>query len=237
MMTEKDIAKDAEKETGKDIAKDAEKETGKDVSKDAEKVTEKDISKDTDKMTEKEIIEDAEIKVQNIVVSANTHTKFSLEMLAANLHEAEYEPESFPGLVYRVKDPKASTLIFTTGKIICSGSKSFDDAKKAIKKTVQAFRDLGIKVEGKTDVEIVNIVASANLKDKLDLNKIVFELGECEYEPEQFPGLVYRLGEPKVVFLIFNSGKIVCTGAKSVDIVERSIVKLRKQLQAINALK
>ena len=210
--------------------------TGKDISNDTENVTGKDISNDTEKVAEKEIVEDAEIKIQNIVVSANTHTKFSLEMLAANLHEAEYEPESFPGLVYRVKDPKASTLIFTTGKIICSGSKSFDDAKKAIKKTVQAFRDLGIKVEGKTDVEIVNIVASANLKSKLDLNKIVFELGECEYEPEQFPGLVYRLGEPKVVFLIFNSGKIVCTGAKSVDIVERSIVKLRKQLQAINAL-
>ena len=210
--------------------------TGKDVAKDTEETTEEVVAKGTEKITEKEVVEDAEIKIQNIVVSADTHTKFSLEMLAANLHEAEYEPESFPGLVYRIKDPKASTLIFTTGKIICSGSKSFDNAKKAVEKTVEAFRDLGIEVKGKTDIKIVNIVASANLKSKLDLNKIVFELGECEYEPEQFPGLVYRLGEPKVVFLIFNSGKIVCTGAKSEDIVDRSIVKLRKQLQAIHAL-
>ncbi|MFH1127347.1 MAG: TATA-box-binding protein [archaeon] len=185
----------------------------------------------------KTIAMDAEIKIQNIVVSANTHTKFSLEMLAANLDEAEYEPESFPGLVYRVKDPKASTLIFTTGKIICSGSKSFEDAKKAIDKTAEAFKALGIDVSDHIDVEIVNIVASANLKAKLDLNKIVFELGECEYEPEQFPGLVYRLDVPKVVFLIFNSGKIVCTGAKSEDIVSLSIVRLREKLESIGALK
>lgn len=180
---------------------------------------------------------DAEIKIQNVVVSADTHTKFSLEMLAANLKDAEYEPESFPGLVYRVTDPKASTLIFTTGKIICSGSKSFDQAKQAIQKTIGVFRDLGIEVSDRTDVEIVNIVASANLKAKLDLNKIVFELGECEYEPEQFPGLVYRLDKPKVVFLIFNSGKIVCTGAKSEEIVAISIDKLRQKLRAIGAIK
>ncbi len=188
-------------------------------------------------MAEKSKEFDAEIQIQNIVVSANTHTKFSLEMLATSLDEAEYEPESFPGLVYRVSNPKASTLIFTTGKIICSGSKSFEDAKKAIENVVKDFKKLGIEVSKKVDIEIVNIVASANLKAKLDLNKIVFELGECEYEPEQFPGLVYRLDVPKVVFLIFNSGKIVCTGAKNEETVSQSITILRKRLEAIKAIK
>lgn len=199
-------------------------------------MTGKNVAEDAG-IKKKSVAEDAGIKIQNIVVSANTHTKFSLEMLASNLDEAEYEPESFPGLVYRVKDPKASTLVFTTGKIICSGSKSFADAKTAIKKTVETFRGLGIDVSHKVDVEIVNIVGTADLKSKLDLNKIVFELGECEYEPEQFPGLVYRLDEPKVVFLIFNSGKIVCTGAKSEEIVARSIERLRGKLKGIGALK
>lgn len=178
-----------------------------------------------------------DIKIQNVVVSANTHTKFALEMLAVNLPDAEYEPESFPGLVYRVDKPKSSTLIFTTGKIICSGSKSLEDAKKAIKRTLEKIEELGVDVSSRTDVEVVNIVASANLNSKLDLNKIVFELGECEYEPEQFPGLVYRLDDPKVVFLIFNSGKIVCTGAKSEEMVAKAVARLEGKLQEIKALK
>lgn len=179
----------------------------------------------------------SDIKIQNVVVSANTHTKLSLEKLATHLENAEYEPESFPGLVYRVKDPKASTLIFTTGKIICSGAKSFRTAKKAIQKIMEEFKRMKIKVGKKVDVEIVNIVASASLNARLDLNKIVFELEECEYEPEQFPGLVYRLDEPNVVFLIFNSGKIICTGAHSENDVEIAIKNLRKKLRKIKALK
>lgn len=189
-----------------------------------------------EKLSRAEIAERNEIKIQNVVVSANTHSKLSLEQLAANLENAEYEPESFPGLVYRVKDPKASTLIFTTGKIICSGAKSFSTAKRAIKKMLDNFKKLGIKVGKRTTVEIVNIVASANLKARLDLNKIVFELGECEYEPEQFPGLVYRMDEPSVVFLIFNSGKIICTGARNEKAVAEAVEALRKRLKRIGAL-
>lgn len=178
-----------------------------------------------------------DIVIQNVVVSANTHMKFPLEILAQKLENAEYEPESFPGLVYRVDKPKASTLLFTTGKVICSGSKSLNEAKKAIRRALEKIGEVGIKPSKRVDVEVVNIVASANLKARMDLNKIVFELGECEYEPEQFPGLVYRLDNPKVVFLIFNSGKIVCTGAKSEEAVAKAISTLEKQLKAIKAIK
>ncbi|MCK5333582.1 MAG: TATA-box-binding protein, partial [Candidatus Aenigmarchaeota archaeon] len=82
-----------------------------------------------------------------------------------------------------------------------------------------------------------NIVASASLNVRLDLNKIVFDIGECEYEPEQFPGLVLRLDKPKVVFLLFNSGKIVCTGARSEETVEIAIKNLKRKLRAIKAMK
>ncbi len=186
---------------------------------------------------DKQVIVKNDIKIQNIVVSADTHTKFSLEMLAANLDGAEYEPESFPGLVYRVKEPKASALVFTTGKIICSGAKSYDSAKKSIAQALEDFKKIGIDVAGKTDTAIVNIVASANLGVKLDLNKIVFELGECEYEPEQFPGLVYRHDKPKVVFLIFNSGKVVCTGATTETDVDIAVDMLKKKLEDIHAVR
>jgi len=190
-----------------------------------------------DAMVDKDIKVENDIKIQNIVVSADTHTKFSLEMLAANLDGAEYEPESFPGLVYRVKEPKASALVFTTGKIICSGAKSYESAKKSIAQALEDFRKIDVEVSKKIDTAIVNIVASANLNAKLDLNKIVFELGECEYEPEQFPGLVYRHDTPKVVFLIFNSGKVVCTGATSEEDVKLAVKSLKKKLEAIGAIK
>ena len=126
------------------------------------------------------------INIQNIVVSADIHAKLPLDVLAANLETAEYEPESFPGLVYRIKEPKASTLVFTSGRIICSGTKSMEIAKKAIDQTIKDFQSLGVEVKGEPEMEIVNIVASVDLHLKLDLNTIVFNLGECEYEPEQF---------------------------------------------------
>ena len=178
-----------------------------------------------------------EIVIQNVVVSADTHMKFPLEILAQKLENAEYEPESFPGLVYRVHKPKASTLLFTTGKVICSGGKSLNEARRAIKRALEKIGEAGITPSKRVDVEVVNIVASASLGAKLDLNKIVFDLGECEYEPEQFPGLVYRLDSPKVVFLIFNSGKLVCTGAKYEDDVDKAVNKLEKQLKAVGAIK
>ncbi len=178
-----------------------------------------------------------EITIQNIVVSADLKTKLPLEHIALELEDAEYEPESFPGLVYRIKDPKASLLIFTTGKIICAGTKSYDIAEKAVRKVVDDLKRIGIDIKDEPDFKIENIVASANLNKKFDLNTIVYELGNCEYEPEQFPGLVYRMEDPQVVFLIFNSGRLVCTGARSRKEVEEAVEKLKKELESIGALK
>ena len=178
-----------------------------------------------------------DLKVTNCVVSCDTHSKYVLEDLAAKLIKAEYNPESFPGLVYRLDEPKASILVFSTGKLICSGSKSKDQARVAIENTLKDFKRHDIKVSDKLDISIVNMVASAALERKLDLNKIVFKLPECEYEPEQFPGVVHRIHEPKLVFLLFSSGKIVITGAKSVDMIKEGIEVIRKELEDIDAFK
>ncbi len=178
-----------------------------------------------------------DISIQNLVISADIHAKLPLDVLAMNLENAEYEPESFPGLVYRIKEPKASTLVFTSGRIICSGTKDIDVARKAIKKTIEDFKKLGIKVNGEPEMEIVNMVTSVDIHLKLDLNTIVFKLGECEYEPEQFPGLVYRMEETNVVFLIFNSGRLVCTGARNMETVEKSVELLKKKLYDIGAVR
>lgn len=192
---------------------------------------------DDKKQTLKQKLEANEIAIRNVVVSCDTHTKFALETLAAELPEAEYSPESFPGLVYRVATPKASNLIFSTGKIICSGTQSKEDARKAIGIALQNFKDIGVKVSDKLDMEIVNIVASGNLKATLELNTIVFGLNDCEYEPEQFPGVVHRIFDPKVVFLIFSSGRIVITGARSIEQVVKGVEKLKDELKELGIMK
>lgn len=177
------------------------------------------------------------IKVENVVVSCDTHTKFALETLAAKLPDAEYSPESFPGLVYKAEKPKSRMLVFSTGKIISTGAKSFEQAKDAIRTALAVFRKSGIKVSRKLDAKVVNIVASADLGTALELNAIVFGLDNCEYEPEQFPGVVHRLDKPKVVFLLFSSGRIVVTGGKSLEEVRRGIRKLREELRAAKIIK
>ena len=178
-----------------------------------------------------------DLKVTNCVVSCDTFTKYVLEDLADKLIKAEYNPESFPGLVYRLDEPKASILVFSTGKLICSGSKSLEQATIAIKNTLRDFKEQGIAVSDKLEVKIVNMVASASLGKRMDLNRIVFELPECEYEPEQFPGVVHRISKPKLVFLLFSSGRIVITGAKSLEMITEGIDVIEKELKDIKAFK
>lgn len=171
------------------------------------------------------------IKIENVVASANLHADIKLEKVVANLEGIEYEPEQFPGVVMRLKDPKAAALIFSSGKIVCTGAKSPGDAKLVIGKIVTRLRKLGIKIPRDHSMRLENIVASAKLEQELNLDQIAFTLENTEYEPEQFPGLVYRMDDPKVTFLLFGSGKIICTGGRSIKDVERAVAKLDKRLR------
>ncbi|MBI4173162.1 MAG: TATA-box-binding protein, partial [Candidatus Aenigmarchaeota archaeon] len=145
----------------------------------------------------------------------------------------EYEPEQFPGLVYRITEPRAAALIFGSGKIVCTGAKNIEMAKLAITKVVSKIREAGIDVPRNYSVEVENIVASSKIDAKLNLEEITFSLENAEYEPEQFPGLVYRISEPRVAFLLFSSGKIICTGARNVSDVETALYKLKERLEGI----
>lgn len=177
------------------------------------------------------------ILIRNVVASCSADAKIPLSRLAMALEGTEYEPEQFPGLVYKMEDPKAAALIFRTGKIICTGTTSLPMAKKAVEKVILKIRDLGVSVSKTKKIVVENIVASAIIGNNINLNVVAFKLENTEYEPEQFPGLICRLDEPQVVFLLFSSGKIICTGGKSKDVVEKSIDKLKKTLKEIGALK
>lgn len=178
-----------------------------------------------------------DIKIENIVASASLGIRIPLEKVVKRLEGTEYEPEQFPGLVYRLKDPKAAALIFSSGKIVCTGARSIKDVEKVIEKVVRMLKKAGVEKPKKYSIQIENIVASAKLPSRLSLDKIAFELEESEYEPEQFPGLVFRMKNPKVAFLLFSSGKIVCTGLRRIKDLEDSVSKIIKKLKSIGELK
>jgi|TARA_B100000959_G_C14871397_1_gene578511 transcription initiation factor TFIID TATA-box-binding protein len=176
------------------------------------------------------------VKIENVVASASLGQKFDLELITLTIDKVEYEPEQFPGLVYHLDKPKAAALIFGSGKIVCTGAKSIPEAKIAISKIIDKIQEGGTEITGKPEVIIQNVVATANLHAELNLDAIAIGLDNTEYEPEQFPGLVYRMKEPKVVLLLFGSGKIVCTGAKSVDDAEQAAINVRKKLAELGLL-
>jgi transcription initiation factor TFIID TATA-box-binding protein len=163
----------------------------------------------------------ATIEVQNIVASGRIADSLDLQALSLSMDDQHvtYKPEQFPGLVFRMKKPKVAILLFSTGKIVCTGAKSVEQAKEAVKSVAVMAAAAGAKVRGKLEVEVQNIVATADLKAVFDLSMIATALlaEGVEYEPEQFPGLVYRLKEPKAVILVFQSGKVVCTGTRTLE--------------------
>src|SRR3990172_4476138 len=173
----------------------------------------------------------AVIDIQNVVSAATLKQNVDLNAVVKSLPGVEYRPEQFPGLVFRLKRPKTATLIFNSGKMVCTGAKSEKESRRAVMKVVKELKKSGIIIIGKPDLNVVNIVASAELGGRIDLEKAVFTLGKTMYEPEQFPGLIYRMDDPKVVILLFASGKLVCTGAKKETEVHRAVNILQNTLE------
>lgn len=176
------------------------------------------------------------IRIENIVASASINQAISLQSIVKAFPTVEYRPTVFPGLVFRLKKPKTATLIFKTGKMVCTGAKSEKEARKALNKVVKKLRANGIAVFGKPSIEIQNIVASISLVGAIDLERAVYNLKRIMYEPEQFPGAIYRMDSPKVVFLIFSTGKLVCVGAKKEAEVYEAVDKIQKMLEENNLL-
>ena len=175
-----------------------------------------------------------EFKIVNMVGTSKIGEDFDLHSLALNLEGAEYEPEQFPGLVYRIKEPKAAFLIFRSGKVVCTGTRSATEAQTALDVATANLKDIGENVLPNPKINIVNIVASADLKsENLNLGQVAMHLGleNIEYEPEQFPGMVYRMDVPKVVILIFSTGKVICTGARSKKDVELALENMHRELE------
>jgi len=169
-------------------------------------------------------VEKKDIQVVNIVVSTSLEHAIPLEKMAATLSNTEYNPEQFPGLVIRIKEPKTSALIFSSGKVVCTGAKSMDKVEESIRKIIKSLEKINVKITVKPKIEIQNMVASGSVGMALT---------------EQFPGLVYKLGGKagyeKATFLLFSNGKIVCTGTKNETEVRQALDKLIDNLKKVKA--
>jgi len=152
--------------------------------------------------------------LQNIVATVNLDCRLDLKTIALHARNAEYNPKRFAAVIMRIRDPKTTALIFASGKMVVTGAKSEDDSKLASRKYARIIQKLGFNAKF-TDFKIQNIVGSCDIKFPIRLEGLASRHHNfSSYEPELFPGLIYRMIKPKIVLLIFVSGKIVLTGAK-----------------------
>jgi transcription initiation factor TFIID TATA-box-binding protein len=173
------------------------------------------------------------LKVQNIVATASLGKPVQLTKLARSQSNTEYHPEQFPGLVLRIEKPKSAVLVFSSGNVVCTGTKSVAQVREVINQVIKQLRKINVKITDKPKITVQNIVASGSIELKLNLNYLALALENTEYEPEQFPGLVYKLIEPNATFLLFSNGKLVCTGTKNKKQLEESMVLLNKHLKEV----
>ncbi|MBE0511487.1 TATA-box-binding protein [Candidatus Bathyarchaeota archaeon] len=177
--------------------------------------------------------------IQNVVATAAFNHPVDLGAVVKAFPHVQYRPHVFPGLAFRLKRPKTCTLIFDTGSMVCTGAKSEREARRAILKVARELKKAGIIITGKPEIKIQNIVASGSLGGPIDLEALCMQArvgGSLMYEPEQFPGAIYRMDSPKVVFLIFSNGKIVCVGAKKEGEVYEGVENLRRRLREMEVL-
>jgi len=173
------------------------------------------------------------VTIQNIVASVSLHTSIPLEKVSNVIKRTEYDPEQFPGLVFRLREPKITALLFSSGNVVCTGAKSKEDIELAVERMVEELKVVDVKVTEKPDIKIQNVVASGDIHMKLNLNQLVMNLKYAEYEPEQFPGLVFKLPHTRITFLLFGTGKIVCTGGVTIKEINEGVIQLMQIVKDI----
>ncbi len=179
----------------------------------------------------------ASVDIVNVVVASTLNQTLNLNSIVKAFPQVIYKPESFPGLIYKLRNPQTAHLIFSTGKMVCVGATSKRNAKRAVRKVIQKLKDRGILIFEEPNVKVVNIVTSANIGNYIDIERAVHILERTMYEPEQFPGLIHRMDTPKVVILLFSTGKLVVTGAKTEEDVYKATLNIQRRLEKEELIK
>lgn len=176
------------------------------------------------------------LKIENIVYVGRLAESLDIEYIAGKLDGCVLDKKKFPGAIYHMKKPKITVLLFSSGKAVLTGITCMDDFQKGLDDLIRQVNDLGVRTSAAPDVSIKNMVCSYDTGLFINLGKLIvtFNYEQIEYEPEQFPGLVYRIADPKIVALIFSSGKLILTGGKNIDDVKSAIDHVMKQLEYLH---
>jgi transcription initiation factor TFIID TATA-box-binding protein len=175
------------------------------------------------------------LKIENIVASGVIAESIDLVEFSEKTGNCELNKKRFPGAVYRIADPKIACLIFSSGKIVITGVRDEKALADGLAIVIQSLQDAGITPLKEPRIAITNMVCSYNLDRYINLNRMTVALNveNVEYEPEQFPGLVYRIKDPKIVVLIFSSGKIILTGGRNLEDVRKGLDVLEHKLESV----
>ena len=176
-------------------------------------------------------VRSVKLKVENIVASVDLFTPLNLEKIMVILPNSKYNPAEFPGIIYHPYGSGIALLIFSSGKLVVTGAKSVEDVEKTVSELVKTLFKIGVRLHCAPEIVLQNMVFSGDLGMKFNLDAIALVLPNCEYEPEMFPGVIYRVKEPKAVILLFTTGRIVCSGVKSEHDAWRAIIKLLRELE------
>eukprot|EP00934_Nitzschia_sp_Nitz4_P008681 Nitzschia sp. Nitz4//scaffold22_size323478//184053//184962//NITZ4_000550-RA/size323478-processed-gene-0.471-mRNA-1//-1//CDS//3329543064//8671//frame0 len=167
------------------------------------------------------------IRIQNIASTANLGVRLDLKKIALKCRNTEFNPRRFGAVIMRLREPRATALIFSSGKICVTGVKSTHNATLACKKFHYIIEKCGFKPKEYMDFKVQNIVGTADVGFPIRLEGLVYAHSAfASYEPELFPGCIYRLVSPRVVLLIFTSGKLVITGAKKESDLSMALSKV-----------
>ncbi|MDD1686041.1 TATA-box-binding protein [Methanoregula sp.] len=181
--------------------------------------------------------ETSTLKIQNIVSAGSIADSIDLESIATTIKDCTFSKKKFPGAVYHIQNPKSAALIFASGRIVLTGHHRSEDIPVSLQLLLENLKAAGISCKENPEVKVTNIVCTYDLGFPLNLVRITMALmdhEQIEYEPEAFPGLVCRISEPKVVFLLFSSGKIVITGGKNMDEIKTGLNILLEKLNVLD---
>jgi len=175
------------------------------------------------------------LKIENIVASGAVADSIDLVEISKKIASCELNTKRFPGAVYRIEKPKIAALIFSSGKVVLTGIRNDQALHDGLGVIMATLKEAGVNTYDVPRVAVTNIVCSYDIGKYINLNKVVITLNleNIEYEPEQFPGLVYRIKDPKIVALLFSSGKIILTGGKNLEDIKRGLDFLEQKLESI----
>ena len=179
-----------------------------------------------------------EYTIENVIATTDIKAQINLKNIAAKIDNVEYNPESFPGIVMRLEEPKTATFILRTGRTVCIGGKSYKESRMALETVVKRLQEADVTIEEEIDISIQNIIVSLDVRSRLNLNDIgeLFNWKNISYQKDEFPGLLFNTELDNVNILVFDSGKLVCYGAKKLSEVNKVLDKFINRLHAVGMI-